>query len=411
MCAGASCLFVLKVGSSKGGLYMNTLLLLSALVCGQTWQPVYQGEIVTLPADSTDYRRWPMVCRVKDSDTTNTGVLVYKDNEMGKVLTVWRGLSTRETITCEFPALQKAFEGRVAYYDRMSGLAVIAIKAPECRPARIARNSPDSGCRLVVAGWSGNSYRARAVIHSRYTSIEDQRIGFWFKNTLRRGELGGAVFNWEGGLVGIVVDNKESWTAAICGQERGCCDVIRKMCDHDVVLIEDPNLGGTSNNRPPEPPDVTITVNPPYTSPGTPPPNVTGTIPGPTPTQIPDPKIGSVTPAPQPPVAIPYQPPTPAHANIWFWWWFWLIVGLVAAVACVIALLWFIIWTIRKLRETLCITDRSQRRLAECLDRSFTGRPPRGEAISGPCEQHERERATDEAMGAIGGRNDIQVAS
>lgn len=170
----------------------------------------------------TGHEPHPAVARIVAPEQSGTalgsGVLVDANRSQGLVLTNWHVVrDSRSSLLVQFAdGYQSA--GTVVRWDEAWDLAAVVIWKPTAVPVTIAPRPPAIGDRLTIAGFGRGSYREETGPCTGYLSPGNGLAKEFveLQATARQGDSGGAIFNGDRELAGILFGQAEGRTIGSC---------------------------------------------------------------------------------------------------------------------------------------------------------------------------------------------------
>jgi hypothetical protein len=150
-----------------------------------------------------------------------SGTLVDSNDDSGLIITNWHVV--RDAPGCVIVLFPDGFQsmGHVLRMDSDWDLAAILIKKPQTAPVKVAREAPQLGERLTIAGYGSGKYRAANGACTQYLA-PSTRHPFELVElaaSARQGDSGGPIFNSRGELAGVLFgEGGGRTTGAYCGR-------------------------------------------------------------------------------------------------------------------------------------------------------------------------------------------------
>lgn len=158
----------------------------------------------------TAHQPHPAVVRVMAPESGGasygSGTLVAIGGAYGLVVTNWHVIrDAGGPVSVIFPDGFRS-TARVLRADRDWDLAALSIWRPKVEPVRIARQPPQPGEVLTIAGYGSGSYRAASGRCTQYVSPGGKHPFEMVElsTAARNGDSGGPIFNTQGELAGVL---------------------------------------------------------------------------------------------------------------------------------------------------------------------------------------------------------------
>ncbi len=202
----------------------------------------------------------PAVVRVvapgRGSISYGSGSLVAVNERHGLVITNWHVINEATgQVTVEFP---DGFESpaTIQKVDRDWDLAALAIWRPQVAPVPVAREAPQRGELLTIAGYGPGKYRAVSGQCTQYVA-PGERFPFEMVElsaAARQGDSGGPIFNSRGELAGVLFGEGQGRTAgSYCGRVQWFLDSVmgqRAVESATNTMIAQSTLNGQTARGP-----------------------------------------------------------------------------------------------------------------------------------------------------------------
>ncbi len=274
--------FTLTLLSYFGALMFGVLLFaapLSGVAEAQWNRPPYSQQLQPPQAPpqqppAQSKQPHPAVCRISVPErggvAYGSGTLIAVQDKYGLVITNWHVVGeANDVITVHFP---NGFQSgaRVLKTDRDWDLAALLIWRPEATPVTIARDAPQRGESLTIAGYGQGQYREVTGRCTQYVS-PGMHLPFEMVELsaeARQGDSGGPIFNQQGELAGVLFGASRGTTAGSYAGRVGnfLAPFGPRSPGHDGEMIAQappknpaPIRRLPQSNRPPEPPAAPAT--------------------------------------------------------------------------------------------------------------------------------------------------------
>jgi hypothetical protein len=167
----------------------------------------------------------PAVVRVIAAEpggaSLGSGTLVDVNDEHGLVITNWHVVRDAPgSVIVLFPDGFQSL-GKVLRMDANWDLAAILIDKPKAAPVTVARQAPQIGDTLSIAGYGSGAYRLVAGPCTQYLApgLRQPQELIELAARARQGDSGGPIFNSQGELAGVLFgEGGGRTTGAYCGR-------------------------------------------------------------------------------------------------------------------------------------------------------------------------------------------------